>query len=80
MFPDRFVTGLVAHTIYESIEGYIFPAEFRDVSMLNHIGDTIAFAAGMLVIPSPSQRSPTDMVRLLSEARGRRYSDEPSKK
>ncbi len=71
LFPDRYVAGLVLHTIYESIEGYIFPAEFRDVSMRNHVGDTVAFAAGMLAIPSPSERSPTDMVRLISEARSR---------
>ena len=72
MFPKRYVTGLVLHTIYESIEGYIFPAAFRDTSMRNHVGDTIAFAAGMLVIPSLSKRSPTDTVRLISEARDRR--------
>ena len=72
LFPDRYVTGLVLHTIYESIEGYIFPVEFRDASMRNHVGDTIAFAAGMLAIPSPSDRSPTDMVRLISEARDRK--------
>lgn len=57
VFPKRYVTGLVVHTIYESIEGYIFPAGFRDVSMRNHVGDTIAFAAGMLIAPSkPSKR------------------------
>ena len=56
VFPDRYVTGLVLHTIYESIEGYIFPLKFRDASMRNHVGDTIAFAAGMLAIPSPSKR------------------------
>ena len=72
LFPNRYVTGLVMHTIYESIEGYIFPLEFRDSSMRNHVGDTIAFAAGMLAIPSPRDRSPTDMVRLISEARDRR--------
>ena len=72
LFPKRYVTGLVLHTIYESIEGYIFPAEFRDTSMRNHVGDTIAFAAGMLAIPSPSERAPTDTARLISEARGRR--------
>ena len=60
VFPDRYVTGLVVHTIYESIEGYIFPAEFRDVSMRNHVGDTAAFAAGMLMAPSPSKRLHTD--------------------
>ena len=69
LFPDRRLTGLVLHTIYESIEGYIFPVEFRDASMRNHVGDTLAFAAGMLAIPSPSDRAPTDMVRLISEAR-----------
>ena len=72
LFPDRRLTGLVLHTIYESIEGYIFPLEFRDASMRNHVGDTIAFAAGMFAIPSPSDRSPTDMMRLLSKTNGRR--------
>ena len=72
LFPDRRFTGLVLHTIYESIEGSIFPVQFRDASMRNHIGDTLAFAAGMLAIPSPSDRSPTDMMRLISEARDRR--------
>ena len=57
VFPDRKLTGLVLHTIYESIEGYIFPAEFRDVSFRNHVGDTIAFAVGMQVIPSPEART-----------------------
>ena len=51
LFPDRYVTGLVLHTIYESIEGHIFPAAFRDTSMRNHVGDTLAFTAGMLAIP-----------------------------
>jgi len=50
VFPDRYVAGLVTHTIYESIEGNIFPADFRDKSMRNHVGDTIAFAAGMWAI------------------------------
>lgn len=50
VFPNRQITGLVVHTIYESIEGYIFPVEFRDSSMRNHVGDTIAFAAGMLLV------------------------------
>ena len=53
LFPDRYVTGLVLHTIYESIEGHIFPLEFRDASLRNHVGDTLAFTAGMLAIPSP---------------------------
>ena len=72
LFPDRRITGLVLHTIYESIESYIFPLQFRDASTRNHVGDTIAFAAGMLAIPSPSDRSSTDMVRLLSETLGRK--------
>ena len=50
VFPERKLTGLVLHTIYESVEGYIFPLEFRDASMRNHVGDTIAFAAGMLLV------------------------------
>ena len=54
LFPGRFVTGLVLHTLYEAVEGHIFPLEFRDPSLRNHIGDTIAFAAGMLVTPSPT--------------------------
>src|SRR5262249_35450515 len=45
LFPERYLAGLVAHTIYESIEGYIFPAADRDISMENHVGDTIAFTA-----------------------------------
>jgi hypothetical protein len=58
VFPKRYFAGLVAHTIYESIEGYIFPREDRDVSMRNHVGDTIAFGAGMLVV-SAVKKSPT---------------------
>ena len=50
VFPDRQLTGLFMHTLYESIEGHIFPVEFRDSSMRNHVGDTIAFAAGMLLV------------------------------
>lgn len=49
LFPERFVAGLVTHTIYEAIEGHIFPAEFRDTSVRNHVGDSLAFAAGMWV-------------------------------
>jgi hypothetical protein len=56
LFPGRQVAGLVLHTIYESIEGRIFPAEFRDISMQNHLGDTAAFVAGMLVVPSRGAR------------------------
>ena len=43
------VMGLVAHTAYEFIEGDIFPVEARDVSLENHVGDTIAFLAGSIV-------------------------------
>lgn len=75
LFPDHRLAGLVVHTIYESIEGHIFPAKDRDVSMANHVGDTAAFAAGMLVIPPMRERPPTDMVRLISEALSRGSSD-----
>jgi len=57
LFPGRHLAGLALHTFYEAIEGHIFPAEFRDVSMRNHVGDTAAFVTGMLAIPSPSTRS-----------------------
>jgi len=40
------LAGLVAHTIYESVEGEFFPSDHRDRSMTNHIGDTVAFLAG----------------------------------
>ena len=53
MFSTRFIksdlNALLVHTAYESIEGFIFPSEARDVSMRNHIGDTLAFLAGRLV-------------------------------
>lgn len=44
-----FLGAVVLHTIYESVEGFIFPDPNRDVSMRNHAGDTIAFAAGWAV-------------------------------
>jgi len=72
LFPERYLTGLVLHTIYEAVEGHIFPAQDRDVSMENHLGDTIAFAAGMLAVPSMRARSASDMTRFLSEALARR--------
>lgn len=71
LFPGRLLAGLVVHTIYESIEGYIFPAEFRDVSMRNHVGDTIAFAAGTLVVPPTRKRSAADTTQILAEASSR---------
>jgi len=38
--------GLVLHSLYETFEGKLFPQPHRDVSFLNHIGDTLAFLAG----------------------------------
>lgn len=38
--------ALLAHTVYEMIEGQIFPHEHRDISMRNHFGDTIIFMWG----------------------------------
>lgn len=38
--------ALLLHTFYELVEGRLFPIQHRDPSMLNHVGDTIAFAAG----------------------------------
>lgn len=43
----QFTAPLVLHTMYEAIEGQLFPDASRDVSMRNHLGDTIAFAAGL---------------------------------
>ena len=57
MFPDRYLAGLVVHTIYESIEGYIFPREDRDPSLRNHVGDTVCFGAGMLAASWATRRS-----------------------
>lgn len=42
-----YLVPIIAHTIYEIIEGNIFPDPHRDVSNLNHIGDTIAFVFGL---------------------------------
>ncbi len=41
--------GLAGHTIYEAVEGEIFPARARDISLQNHAGDTVAFLAGSFV-------------------------------
>ncbi len=49
VFPRRFWTGMAVHTLYEMMEGKIFPVEHRDTSMRNHIGDSIAFLGGMLL-------------------------------
>ena len=40
------VAGLVIHTVYEAVEGEFFPWYYRDRSMVNHVGDTVAFMAG----------------------------------
>lgn len=47
--PGALVSGILFHTTYELIEGYIFAIEDRDTSMRNHIGDTLAFLAGALI-------------------------------
>ena len=41
--------GLAGHTLYEAVEGEIFPVEARDTSFENHVGDTLAFLAGRVV-------------------------------
>ncbi len=49
MFAARHLGPMQAvavHTLYEMVEGNLFPREHRDVSMLNHVGDSIAFVAG----------------------------------
>ena len=38
--------ALLLHTVYEAVEGQVFPSQHRDVSMRNHVGDTVAFMAG----------------------------------
>jgi hypothetical protein len=41
-----FGIAMAAHFAYEMVEGEIFPAEDRDISMANHVGDTVGFIAG----------------------------------
>lgn len=48
--------ALAAHTGYEAIEGRIFPDPHRDVSLLNHVGDSVAFLAGRLVAELGSRK------------------------
>lgn len=48
-FTKSHLTGLAAHTLYEFVEGDIFPVEARDVSLENHVGDTVAFLAGSVL-------------------------------
>jgi hypothetical protein len=47
--PDGLV-ALGAHTLYEMVEGKVFPDPHRDVSVENHLGDTLAFLAGRAVV------------------------------
>lgn len=39
-------TAVALHTLYELVEGALFPRAHRDVSAKNHVGDTLAFLAG----------------------------------
>ena len=48
-YVDSFWLALGLHTLYEMVEGGIFPLPHRDVSMLNHVGDSLAFVVGRLV-------------------------------
>ena len=53
MLAARHVGALDAfllHSGYEAVEGSLFPREDRDVSMLNHVGDTVAFMVGWFVM------------------------------
>lgn len=43
-----FTGALILHTLYETIEQDIFPLEDRDISLRNHVGDTLGFVAGYL--------------------------------
>jgi hypothetical protein len=43
------IAALALHTVYEMIEGALFPLPDRDPSMRNHVGDTVALAAGWYV-------------------------------
>jgi hypothetical protein len=49
IWPRRVLSGMVAHTLYEMVEGKLFPVDQRDVSMRNHVGDSLAFLAGMML-------------------------------
>lgn len=42
--------ALLLHTLYEAVEGKIFPNPNRDVSMRNHVGDSVAFMVGRWAI------------------------------
>ena len=45
-FIDSDVLAIALHTTYEYIEADLFPREHRDVSLENHIGDSLAFILG----------------------------------
>lgn len=45
-FVRGHLAAIALHTGYEAIEGRIFPDPHRDVSIRNHVGDSIAFLAG----------------------------------
>lgn len=38
--------ALALHTLYEMAEGSVFPRANRDVSTMNHVGDTLTFLVG----------------------------------
>lgn len=45
----RLWPGLTLHTAYELLEDFLYPPEGRDRSVVNNLGDTIAFLAGQLL-------------------------------
>ena len=50
-YTQSHLVALAGHTLYEVLEGNLFPGPMRDTSMLNHVGDTIAFLAGRVALP-----------------------------
>lgn len=50
------LSALAAHTAYEALEGGLFPVQHRDTSMLNHVGDTLAFMAGRWALAAALRR------------------------
>lgn len=55
--PKRYGEGMILHTAYEVAEGSIFPVEARDTSAKNHVGDSAAFLAGMLIANALGEKS-----------------------
>ena len=53
-FARTWWSALLLHTMYEAVEGRIFPLKHRDASMLNHVGDTVAFLAGRAAVQASS--------------------------